>query len=237
MTTPQDDTAPKQTALQRWLRIDPQQKPAIYAQIYDTAEISSLNYWLEIVLSAGIAALGLVLNSPAVIIGAMLISPLMGPIMATGLALASGDLYLAIKAIGNLILSISLAVAFSALIVWFLPFHSVTEEILERTNPTFARPRRRSFLWTSRFCGSVPCRRRGRCYHIAGRSNCSSADASAVHHRFWSGKRRKHANHGRCRPAVLDESCRNCGQRVPCIPANGDERARSALGDGTFSEG
>lgn len=136
MTTPHDDTAPKQTALQRWLRIDPQQKPAIYAQIYDTAEISSLNYWLEIVLSAGIAALGLVLNSPAVIIGAMLISPLMGPIMATGLALASGDLYLAIKAIGNLILSISLAVAFSALIVWFLPFHSVTEEILERTNPT-----------------------------------------------------------------------------------------------------
>ena len=55
------------------------------------AELSSLNYWLEIVFSAGIATFGLVLNSPAVIIGAMLISPLMGPIMASGLSLAVGD--------------------------------------------------------------------------------------------------------------------------------------------------
>jgi len=66
---------PKQTRLQLWLRIDSLQKPKVYAQIFDTAEIYNLNYWLEIVLSAGIAALGLVLNSPAVIIGAMLISP------------------------------------------------------------------------------------------------------------------------------------------------------------------
>jgi len=97
MEDPQVNAGLKQTHLQRWLRIAPERKPAVYAQIHDTAEITSLNYWLEIVFSAGIAALGLVLNSPAVIIGAMLISPLMGPIMATGLALASGDLYLAIK--------------------------------------------------------------------------------------------------------------------------------------------
>jgi len=87
-----DGTTPKKTRLQLWLRIDPEQKPKIYAQIYDTANVLSLNYWLGIIFSAGIAALGLVLNSPAVIIGAMLISPLMGPIMATGLALAAGDL-------------------------------------------------------------------------------------------------------------------------------------------------
>jgi uncharacterized hydrophobic protein (TIGR00271 family) len=136
MEHPQGNAVPKQTPLQRWLRIAPERKPAVYAQIYDTAEISSLNYWLEIVFSAGIAALGLVLNSPAVIIGAMLISPLMGPIMATGLALASGDLYLAIKAIANVAASMSLAIAFSAFIVWLLPFHSVTSEILARTNPT-----------------------------------------------------------------------------------------------------
>jgi uncharacterized hydrophobic protein (TIGR00271 family) len=78
----------------------------------------------------------LVLNSPAVIIGAMLISPLMGPIMAAGLALAAGDLYLAAKAFANLVASITLAIAFSAFIVWLLPFHSVTGEILARTNPT-----------------------------------------------------------------------------------------------------
>ncbi|HEY8714855.1 MAG TPA: DUF389 domain-containing protein, partial [Candidatus Acidoferrum sp.] len=119
----------------RWLKIDPHSKPRVYARVYATAEISSLNYWLEIIFSAGIAAFGLVLNSPAVIIGAMLISPLMGPIMATGLALAAGDLYLAIKALANLCLSLALAIALSAFIVWLLPFHSPTSEILARTNP------------------------------------------------------------------------------------------------------
>lgn len=126
----------RQTHLQRWLKIDPGQKPAIYAQIDAEAEVSDPNYWLQILFSAGIAALGLVLNSPAVIIGAMLISPLMSPIMAAGLALASGDLYLLVKSTVNLVASIALAVGFSALIVWLLPFHSVTGEILARTNPT-----------------------------------------------------------------------------------------------------
>ena len=121
--------------LGHWLKIDPANKPKVYSQIYSSAEISSFNYWAEIVLSAGIATFGLVLNSPAVIIGAMLISPLMGPIMAAGLALAVGDLYLAIKALGNLLMSVGVAIMFSGLIVWLLPFHSATGEILSRTNP------------------------------------------------------------------------------------------------------
>lgn len=135
MTVPASDTIPRQTALQRWLRIDQHAKPIVYAQVYQTADVLNINYWLEIVFSAGIAALGLALNSPAVIIGAMLISPLMGPIMATGLALAAGDLYLAIKAITNLVASITLAIALSAFIVWLLPFHSATAEVLSRINP------------------------------------------------------------------------------------------------------
>jgi len=119
----------------QWLRIDPSNKPKIYSQVYATAEIASPNYWAEIILSAGIATFGLVLNSPAVIIGAMLISPLMGPIMATGLAVAAGDVYLAIKAIINLLASIAVAIGLSGFIVWLLPFHSATGEILARTNP------------------------------------------------------------------------------------------------------
>ena len=74
-------------------------------------------------------------SSPAVIIGAMLISPLMGPIMATGLALAVGDLYLGIKAVLNLSVSVTVSVAFSGFLVWLLPFHSATSEIISRTNP------------------------------------------------------------------------------------------------------
>ncbi len=125
-----------QTALQKWLRIDPLNRPRVYEQVYATADFTNLQYWLGIVFSAGIATLGLVQDSPAVIIGAMLISPLMGPIMATGLGLAVGDFYLALKAIGNLVSSIAVAVGLSALIIWLLPFHSETGEILARTNPT-----------------------------------------------------------------------------------------------------
>ncbi len=122
--------------LQLWLRMDEAAKPKIYTHVFATAELLDVTYWLEILFSAGIATLGLVLNSPAVVIGAMLISPLMGPIMATGLGLAAGDLYLAVKAVFKLCVSIVVAVGLSALIVWVLPFHSATGEILSRTNPT-----------------------------------------------------------------------------------------------------
>jgi uncharacterized hydrophobic protein (TIGR00271 family) len=122
--------------LQVWLRIDPRARSKIYSNVYTDAHLGVFAYWLELLLSAGIATLGLVLNSPAVIIGAMLISPLMGPIMATGLGLAAGDLYLALKAVAKLLVSVLVASALSGALVWILPFHSPTAEILSRTNPT-----------------------------------------------------------------------------------------------------
>lgn len=125
-----------QRRLQRWLCIQANTKTKVYEQIFASTDISSLSYWLEIVLSSGIATLGLVENSPAVIIGAMLISPLMGPIMATGLALAVGDLYLGVKSAINLLISVAASIAFSGFLVWLLPFHSVTAEIVSRTNPS-----------------------------------------------------------------------------------------------------
>lgn len=74
------------------LGIDPERKEEIYLQLARAATLRDAYHWLLILFAAGIATLGLVLNSPAVIIGAMLISPLMGPILAAGLALAAGDL-------------------------------------------------------------------------------------------------------------------------------------------------
>src|ERR1043166_9361489 len=71
-----------------------ERKEEIYIEVSKSASLRDASYWLQILFAAGIATLGLVLNSPAVIIGAMLISPLMGPILANGLALASGDLFL-----------------------------------------------------------------------------------------------------------------------------------------------
>jgi len=55
MTVPASDTIPRQTSLQRWLRIDQHAKPIVYARVYQTAYVFNINYWLEIVFSAGIA--------------------------------------------------------------------------------------------------------------------------------------------------------------------------------------
>jgi uncharacterized hydrophobic protein (TIGR00271 family) len=117
------------------LRVDAESKPRVYSTVASSAEIGDLNYWLELLLSAGIATLGLVLNSPAVVIGAMLISPLMGPILAAGLALAAADLYLGIRSILSIVVSVLASVAFSAGLVALLPIQTPTTEILNRTQP------------------------------------------------------------------------------------------------------
>ena len=181
------DAAPKQTRLQQWLRIDSQQKPKVYAQIFNTAEIYNLNYWLEIVLSAGIAALGLVLNSPAVIIGAMLISPLMGPIMAAGLALAAGDLYLAVKAIASLAASVSLAVAFFCTYSLAPAFPFYDRRNIGQNQPYPARPRCRPVLRVGWFRCGLSLWRRGGCHHFARGGDRGRIDASALHHRLRAG--------------------------------------------------
>lgn len=81
------------------LGISQARKQEIYHDLLISVTLQDVSYWLQVIFAAGIATLGLVLNSPAVIIGAMLISPLMGTILATGLAFAAGDLILAVRAI------------------------------------------------------------------------------------------------------------------------------------------
>lgn len=110
-------------------------KEQVYLEICSSLSLDDLSYWIQVLLSAGIATLGLVLNSPAVIIGAMLISPLMGGILANGLALAAGDVILAMRALINLILSCFVAISFAMILVSLLPFKEVTSEILARTRP------------------------------------------------------------------------------------------------------
>jgi uncharacterized hydrophobic protein (TIGR00271 family) len=119
----------------RHLGVSERRKEELYIEILRSASLADVSFWLQVVFSAGIATLGLVLNSVAVIIGAMLISPLMGPILASGLALAAGDLILAVRALANLMLSCLLAVAFALLLVFVLPFKEMTAEIASRTHP------------------------------------------------------------------------------------------------------
>ena len=106
----------------------------IYGEMYETRQFDAV-YFLMMVLSCLIALSGLLINSPAVIIGAMLISPLMGPILCCGLAFTLADGALAKKAARNVILSVVETVVITALAAWLSPLKDATPEILARTNP------------------------------------------------------------------------------------------------------
>ncbi len=108
----------------------------MHNEIDENANFISLSYWLLVILSCGIATLGLIINSPAVIIGAMLVAPLMRPILGLGMGIAISDLYLSIKSILNIILSILVTITTSALITILVPLYDITPEILARTSPT-----------------------------------------------------------------------------------------------------
>jgi uncharacterized hydrophobic protein (TIGR00271 family) len=93
------------------------------------------NLW-TLIFAIFIASIGLNVNSTAVIIGAMLISPLMGPIMGIGLAVAINDFELLKKAGKNLAIAAVFSVATSALYFRITPLHDASSELLARTTPS-----------------------------------------------------------------------------------------------------
>ena len=93
------------------------------------------NLWI-LIFAIFIASIGLNVNSPAVIIGAMLISPLMGPIMGVGLGIGINDLELIKKGLLNLAIAASISVLTSALYFWITPIADAQSELLARTTPT-----------------------------------------------------------------------------------------------------
>ena len=92
-------------------------------------------YYLMLIAAGLIALLGLLTNSVAVVIGAMLISPLMGPIISSGLALTIGDLRLARRAFRAIATSVFLTILVTALVTLLSPLKDPTAEILARVRP------------------------------------------------------------------------------------------------------
>ncbi len=95
----------------------------------------SERYLFMTAMSAGIAVLGLLLSSPAVVIGAMLLSPLMDPIMGLGFALAIGDYNWLKQSARSLLWGSVMAIALTAALVYFSPIQTITPEIAARTRP------------------------------------------------------------------------------------------------------
>ena len=90
---------------------------------------------VTLILSIFIASIGLNMNSTAVVIGAMLISPLMGPILATGFGFATLNFTVVKSGILRLSLQVTIAVLASALYFYISPVQAATSELLARTEP------------------------------------------------------------------------------------------------------
>lgn len=98
-------------------------------------EFRGTNLW-ALIFAIFIASIGLNVNSTAVIIGAMLISPIMGPIMGIGLGIGVNDFALIRRASKNLAIAAVISIAVSTFYFWITPLHEAQSELLARTTPS-----------------------------------------------------------------------------------------------------
>jgi uncharacterized hydrophobic protein (TIGR00271 family) len=93
-------------------------------------------YWLQLVIATTLATLGLALSSTAVVIGAMLIAPLMRPLVELAMGLATGSAALTLRAAYRTLASVAVVVLVATALTWLLPFHEITAELEARTVPS-----------------------------------------------------------------------------------------------------
>ena len=94
------------------------------------------DYFVLIVLSSIIATLGLLLNSPAVVIGAMLVAPLMSPILGFSLGIVLGEVRLLRTSLESMFKGVMATIIVAILVGLISPLKEMTPEILARTQPT-----------------------------------------------------------------------------------------------------
>ncbi len=117
------------------LRLGQATPEAIDASIRDGMRIGGTNIWV-LMFAILIASVGLNVNSTAVIIGAMLISPLMGPILGAGYGAGINDTQLIRAALRNLAVFAGISLLTSTLYFLVSPLSNAHSELLARTTPT-----------------------------------------------------------------------------------------------------
>lgn len=117
------------------LHDDKAEDTEIEARIRDGVELRGATPWV-LIFAIFVASVGLNVNSTAVIIGAMLISPLMGPIMGAGLGVAVYDFDLVKRSLTNLGIATFISLVVSALYFSLTPLQQTQSELLARTSPT-----------------------------------------------------------------------------------------------------
>lgn len=117
------------------LRNDAAAPEAIDASLRAGSELTGANAWI-LIFAIFIASIGLNVNSTAVIIGAMLVSPLMGPIMGVGYGVAIYDFALIRSSLLNLIIAAVISLCTSTVYFVISPLAEAQSELLARTTPT-----------------------------------------------------------------------------------------------------
>ncbi len=107
-------------------------REAMYASVDKNTRLD-INFIVLVMLSTVVAAIGLVEDNVAVVIGAMVIAPLLGPNLAFGLGTALGDVHLMKKSLKALFAGIAIAIALSFFIGLAWPFVN-SQELLSRTD-------------------------------------------------------------------------------------------------------
>ncbi len=110
------------------------QKEKVLENVINNISFRGANAWI-LACAIVIASVGLNVNSTAVIIGAMLISPLMGPILGAGFALGTFDFPLLKKSVKNLLIVTLISLVVSFLYFLLSPFKEAQSELLARTSP------------------------------------------------------------------------------------------------------
>lgn len=116
--------------------LEPPDRRRLLDAMVGRSTADTVGYWLQLVVAMGIATLGLAMDSAAVVIGAMLIAPLMGPLIELGTGIATGSPLLTVRAGIRTAGSVALVVVGAAAITRVLPFHELTGELEARTTPT-----------------------------------------------------------------------------------------------------
>ncbi|WP_158010067.1 DUF389 domain-containing protein [Hymenobacter glacialis] len=107
----------------------------IVADVKEGMSFRGTNLWV-LIFAILVASVGLNVNSTAVIIGAMLISPLMGPIVGIGFGAATVEIDLIRRGLKNLLFAAGVSLLVSALYFWLTPLTNAGSELLSRTQPT-----------------------------------------------------------------------------------------------------
>ncbi len=126
----------------KWIRSIPrltiEERRKIISDVQDDSK-ANFDYLILVALSSSIATLGLLSDSPAVIIGAMVVAPLMSPILAIGLATTTGAKKLLKDALLTLFVGALLSIVISVLLTWindelpFISLHQIPGEVMSRT--------------------------------------------------------------------------------------------------------